>query len=79
MNNKAIAAIAAVVGVLCLIVGVLYFTQPANALPSFLPGHSATGHEMHTKHGIAAIVVGVACFVFGWFASGKKSTSSGAK
>jgi hypothetical protein len=33
-----------------------------------------TGH--HTKHGIAAVVVALACFAFAWFQSGPKTASA---
>lgn len=76
MNNKPIAIVAIVVGILLLVVGAIYATQAPSDLPSFFPGHGAahTGH--HMKHAIAAIVVGVLCFVFAWFVSGSKSSSA---
>ena len=77
MNNKAIAAVAAVLGVVFLIVAILYATQQAGSLPSFFPGFKAGSHDKHMKHAIAAGVVGIACFIFGWFVSGNKSSSSG--
>ncbi|HEY3782590.1 MAG TPA: hypothetical protein VGL56_16020 [Fimbriimonadaceae bacterium] len=80
MNNKKLAILAGILGVILLGVGVLYMTQTADHLPSFFPGHSATATpEKHSKHGIAAIVVALALFVFAWFASGSKSTSSTGK
>jgi hypothetical protein len=39
-------------------------------LPSFFPGYEAGSSHHHTKHGIAAFVVALACFVFAWFQSG---------
>ena len=67
-------------GVLLLVVAVIYFVQPAHSLPSFFPGHvSATDAEAahhHTKHGIAAIVLALACFVFAWFQTGPKAQSA---
>ncbi len=74
MNNKAIAAIAAIVGVIFLIVAILYFTQPAGSLPSFFPGFKEGSHDKHMKHAILAAVVGIACFIFGWFLSGNKAS-----
>jgi uncharacterized membrane protein HdeD (DUF308 family) len=67
-------------GVLLLVVAVVYFVQPAHSLPSFFPGHvSATDAEAthhHTKHGIAALVVALACFAFAWFQTGPKAQSA---
>ena len=78
-----------ILGIALIAVAVIYFVEPAHSLPSFFPGHSsATGAEAnhhHTKHGIAALVVALACFAFAWFQSGPKasakadgSTASGA-
>lgn len=71
MQSKQIgAAIAAVLGVVFLIVAVLYFTQSASALPGFLPGHEAGVATHHTKHGILAIALAVVCFVAARFING---------
>jgi uncharacterized membrane protein HdeD (DUF308 family) len=67
-------------GALLIVVAVIYFVQPAHSLPSFFPGHvSATDAEAthhHTKHGIAALVVALACFAFAWFQTGPKAQSA---
>ena len=61
---------AVVVGVVLVAVAVVYFVDPAKSLPSFFPGHqSGSGHH-HAKHGIAALVVALALFVFAWFQTG---------
>jgi NADH:ubiquinone oxidoreductase subunit 5 (subunit L)/multisubunit Na+/H+ antiporter MnhA subunit len=71
---------AVLLGVLLIVVAVIYFATPAHSLPSFFPGHvSASSSEAdhhHTKHGIAALVVALACFAFAWFASGPRSDRS---
>ena len=54
-----------VLGVLAVVVAVLYFTQPAHALPGFLPGHLAHAAGKHTKRGVAALVVGVVLLIAG--------------
>jgi NADH:ubiquinone oxidoreductase subunit 5 (subunit L)/multisubunit Na+/H+ antiporter MnhA subunit len=68
---------AVVLGVLLIVVAIIYFVEPAHSLPSFFPGHaSATSTEAkhhHTKHGIAALVVALACFAFAWFQTGPKA------
>jgi hypothetical protein len=67
-------------GILLIVVAVIYFVQPEHSLPSFFPGHasatSAEANHHHTKHGIAALVVAVACFAFAWFATGPKASSA---
>ena len=63
------------VGVLLVVVAVIYFVDPEKSLPSFFPGHSAAGTHHHIKHGIAALVVALACFAFAWFQTGPKGRS----
>jgi Na+/H+ antiporter NhaD/arsenite permease-like protein len=71
---------AVVLGVVLLVVAVVYFLTPEHSLPSFFPGHtSATDAEAnhhHTKHGIAALIVALACFAFAWFQTGPKTSSA---
>jgi uncharacterized membrane protein HdeD (DUF308 family) len=73
---------AAVLGVVLIVVAIIYFVEPEHSLPSFFPGHvSASNPEAdahHVKHGIAALLVGLACFAFAWFQTGPKSRQAGA-
>ena len=68
-------------GVLLIVVAIVYFAEPAHSLPSFFPGHvsasDAEANHHHTKHGIAAIVVALACFAFAWFQTGPKTGTAG--
>lgn len=48
-----------VVGVLAIVVGVIYFAEPARSLPGFFPGHVAQVAGRHTRRGLAAIVIGL--------------------
>lgn len=72
---------AVALGILLIVVAVIYFTTAAHSLPSFFPGHVSAGNaeaaHKHTKHGIAALVVALACFVFAWFQTGPKTSSAG--
>ncbi len=72
-NTRTLVALAIAAGVLLLVIGGVYFAEEAKSLPSFFPGHSAGSTTHHIKHGIAAVVVGVGCFVFAWFQSGPKT------
>jgi Na+/H+ antiporter NhaD/arsenite permease-like protein len=71
---------AVIVGLLLVVVAIIYFVQPEHSLPSFFPGHSsataAEANHHHTKHGIAALVVAAALFIFAWFETGPKARSS---
>ena len=82
-NLRKLIIPAAILGIVLVVVAIIYFVEPAHSLPSFFPGHvSATGTEPnhhHTKHGIAALVVAVACFAFAWFQTGPKAASSGSQ
>jgi uncharacterized membrane protein HdeD (DUF308 family) len=76
-GSKRLLILAAVVaGVALLVIAVVYFSEPAKSLPSFFPGHTAGSNTTHTKHGIAAVVVGLGCFVFAWFQSGPRSATA---
>jgi hypothetical protein len=61
---------AVLLGIVFIVVAVIYLVEPAGSLPSFFPGHESGSSHHHTKHGIAAFVVALACFVFAWFQSG---------
>jgi amino acid permease len=75
---RKLAVLAVAVGVLLIVVAVVYFVTPAHSLPSFFPGHvAATSSEAdhhHSKHGIAALIVALACFAFAWFQTGPKTS-----
>jgi len=63
---------AVVAGILFIALGIVYFVEPAKSLPSLLPGHESGSNHHHVKHGIAAVLVGIGCFVFAWFQSGPR-------
>jgi uncharacterized RDD family membrane protein YckC len=69
-KNRALIIPAVVVGVLLLVVAVIYFVDSASSLPSFFPGHQSGSTHHHVKHGVAALVVGLALLAFAWFQTG---------
>ena len=77
---RKLAVPAVILGIVLLVVAVIYFVTPEHSLPSFFPGHSsassAEANHHHTKHGIAAVIVALACFAFAWFATGPGTDSS---
>jgi Na+/H+ antiporter NhaD/arsenite permease-like protein len=81
-NLRKLVVPAVILGVVLIVVAVVYFVTPEHSLPSFFPGHtSATDAEAnhhHTKHGLAALVVALACFAFAWFQTGPKSATANA-
>ena len=59
--------IAIVLGLVLIAVAVMYFTMPADSLPSFFPGHEAGVTRVHMKHGIISGVAGLVLLAVGWF------------
>jgi NADH:ubiquinone oxidoreductase subunit 5 (subunit L)/multisubunit Na+/H+ antiporter MnhA subunit len=82
-NLRKLILPAVLLGVLLIVVAVIYFIEPEHSLPSFFPGHasatSAEANHHHTKHGIAALVVALACFAFAWFQTGPKTGAAGSE
>ena len=60
--------IAYVLGIICAIAAVMYFTMEAQSLPTFMPGYAAGSSHIHHTHGLAAAVAAVVLFGIGWFA-----------
>lgn len=57
----------AIAGAAAVVLAILYFTVPAGSLP--LPpalGRDAGSQAIHVKHGIAALVAGIVCWVLVW-------------
>ena len=73
-NHPVVVGAAAVLGVVLVVLAFVYWIEPAGSLPSWLPGHEAGSGHHHVKHGIAALLVGLALLVFAWFQTGKKNT-----
>jgi hypothetical protein len=77
-NDRLVAAVAVVAGIVLIVIAVIYFAEPAKSLPGFFPGHQAGSAHHHVKHGIAALCVGLAAFVLAWFRTGPKRSASAA-
>jgi predicted phage tail protein len=70
-----VTAALAAVGIALIVVGIVYFVEPAASLPSFFPGHLAGSKHHHTTHGIAALIVGALAIVGSWMSAGKKQAA----
>jgi hypothetical protein len=72
-TDRLLAVLAALIGLLLIVVGIVYLALSEHDIPSFFPGHSshASSHH-HVKHGIAAILLGLACLAFAWFRTGPR-------
>lgn len=71
MSNR-LPILATLIGALFVFLAVVYALVPANALPSFVPGHDPATDTMHVKHGLASLLVGVALWAYAWFATRDK-------
>ena len=76
MNKKILVTLASILGLLFIVIAVIYFITPAKSLPTFFPGHDVTITKTHFKHGIGVFFLGLACFAFAWFQSGKKKNTT---
>jgi len=70
--KKAFLWLAGIIGLLCIVLAFVYWTTPAGSLPLYLPGYEPGVTGIHFKHGLGALVVGVAIFIFLWFTTGPK-------
>jgi hypothetical protein len=59
--------LAFLLGLIFVAIAIVYWVVPAGQLPSFVPGFQAGSSLIHVKHGIAAAVVAVVLFGFGWY------------
>ena len=64
-----------IIGVALIALAVYYWVTPAGSLPSFFPGHLAGSAHKHVKHGLVAVVVGIASLLGAWMLSGKQGES----
>jgi ammonia channel protein AmtB len=70
-NDRLLALVAALIGVVLIAIAIVYWAEPARSLPGFFPGHEAGSAHHHVKHGIASFLVGAALLVFAWFRTGE--------
>jgi drug/metabolite transporter (DMT)-like permease len=75
-NRKLLVVLAVALGIALIAIAAVYWAEPARSLPSFFPGHESGSNHHHVKHGIAALLVGLACFVFAWFNTGPKKRAA---
>ncbi len=64
--NRIVAVLLQIVGLALITFGLVYFTNPAQSLPHYLPGYDPVLDKLHYKHGFVALLSGVALFVYPW-------------
>lgn len=74
-KNRQIAVAAVLVGLVLIAIAIIYWASTAASLPSFFPGHKAGSTTHHFKHGLAAFLLALACFVLAWFQTGPKTAA----
>jgi hypothetical protein len=72
-DNRWTVILAAIAGVILIVIAIVYFAEPAKSLPGFFPGHQAGSNHHHAKHGIAALLLGIGAFVLAWFQTGPRT------
>jgi hypothetical protein len=70
--NKPMVWIAAVLGIVLLVLTAIYWIEPAGSLPAFLPGYETGSAHIHFKHGIGTLILALALFAFAWFQTGPR-------
>jgi hypothetical protein len=55
--NKPLVSIAAVLGVVFLVLACIYWFVPAGSLPAFMPGFVEGSTHVHVKYGLVALVL----------------------
>ena len=77
-TSRVVAVVSAILGLVLIVIAVVYWIEPAKSLPGFFPGHEAGSNHHHVKHGIAALLLGLALIVLAWFQSGAARRDSAA-
>jgi len=55
---------------------IYYFVTPAASLAHWLPGYSVGYVHKHTKHGLAALILGLGAWTLAWFSLGARAEST---
>ena len=72
-SRKPLVIILAVIGIVAIILGILYFIG-GSAIPHFLIAGSHVKKGHHLARGGVALVVGIAALIGSWFATKSKSS-----
>jgi ammonia channel protein AmtB len=75
-RHPVVIGIAVAAGVALIVLAIIYWAEPAGSLPAWIPGHEDGSGHHHVKHGIAALLVGLALLIFAWFQTGPRKSAS---
>ena len=56
-----------VLGVIVIVVAAVYFLVPADALPTFFPGHETGLMRIRAKHGMLSGALGIVLLALSWW------------
>jgi uncharacterized membrane protein YidH (DUF202 family) len=74
-NSRALTIVLAVLGILAIIVGVLFFAGALNSVHFLVGAHRSGSHHVRAA---ASLVIGIVLLIFAWAASRSKSRSGSA-
>jgi hypothetical protein len=57
--------LAYLLGVVCVLIGVMYAVLPGGALPAFIPGYEPGSTHIHHLHAVAAVTGAVVFLLIG--------------
>lgn len=59
--------VATVLGIALIVIAAIYLLLPADALPSFFPGHETGLARIRMKHSLVSGAAGIVLLAVGWF------------
>lgn len=60
-------SIVTILGVILVVASAVYFLVPADALPTFFPGHETGLMRIRAKHGMLSGALGIALLALSWW------------
>jgi len=75
-TRRLVALVAVLLGIVLVVVGAVYWAEPAKSLPSFFPGHHAHSPHHHVKRAVVALILGIICLAFAWLQAGRRRRSA---
>jgi hypothetical protein len=60
-------SIVTILGVIFVVAAAVYFLVPADALPTFFPGHETGLMRIRAKHGMLSGALGIALLALSWW------------
>jgi hypothetical protein len=52
---------------------IYYWVTPAGSLPHYMPGYQTGSSQVHLKHGLVALILGIGSVILAWFSLGAKA------